>query len=131
MEAVSRGLDRLIYNLGARSRYQAIAMLVYAGYIAAPALPRYARTGRGERAKPIRPSDRRVVREDAEELKLPPRQTAVLQGVADGLDNAVIAERLGISEETVKTTLRVVFRKLDARSRTHAVAIGLRNGLIS
>jgi DNA-binding NarL/FixJ family response regulator len=51
------------------------------------------------------------------------RETEVLRLVAQGLRNRDIAERLFISEVTVKAHMRSVMRKLGARSRTHAVAL--------
>jgi DNA-binding NarL/FixJ family response regulator len=54
----------------------------------------------------------------------------VLQLVADGLVNREIGERLFLSEETVKSHVRHLLAKLQARSRAHAVAVGFRRGLI-
>jgi len=51
------------------------------------------------------------------------RETQVLRLVAQGLRNRDIAERLFISEVTVKAHMRSIMRKLGARSRTHAVAL--------
>jgi ATP/maltotriose-dependent transcriptional regulator MalT len=51
------------------------------------------------------------------------RETEVLGLVAQGLRNQDIAERLFISEVTVKAHMRSIMRKLGARSRTHAVAL--------
>jgi len=59
-----------------------------------------------------------------------PRETEVLQLVADGLANREIGERLFLSEETVKSHVRHLLAKLHARSRAHAVAVGFRRGLI-
>lgn len=53
---------------------------------------------------------------------LTPRQLEVLQGVAEGLDNREIAERLGVLVPTIKTHVRSLLTKLEARSRTHLVA---------
>jgi DNA-binding CsgD family transcriptional regulator len=61
---------------------------------------------------------------------LTPREHEVLALVADGLRNRQIAERLGITEHTVKFHLASVFGKLSATSRTDAVRRGLRLGLI-
>ena len=58
------------------------------------------------------------------------RETQVLQLIADGLANREIGERLHLSEETVKSHVRHLLAKLDARSRAHAVAVGFRRGLI-
>ncbi len=59
------------------------------------------------------------------------RQIEVLRLVSDGLANREIANRLILSEETVKSHLRRLLTKLQARSRAHAVAVGFRRGLIS
>jgi DNA-binding NarL/FixJ family response regulator len=59
-----------------------------------------------------------------------PREIEVLQLVADGLANREIGERLFLSEETVKSHVRHLLAKLQARSRAHAVAAGFRRGLI-
>jgi DNA-binding NarL/FixJ family response regulator len=58
------------------------------------------------------------------------RELAVLALIADGFNNQEIADRLFVSEETVKTHVRHVMNKLTARNRTHAVALAIRAGLI-
>ena len=58
------------------------------------------------------------------------RERQVLQLISDGLANREIGERLFLSEETVKSHVRHLLAKLQARSRAHAVAIGFRRGLI-
>jgi DNA-binding NarL/FixJ family response regulator len=59
------------------------------------------------------------------------RETEVLQLISDGLVNREIGERLFLSEETVKSHVRHLLAKLQARSRAHAVAVGFRRGLIT
>ena len=54
----------------------------------------------------------------------------VLQLLAEGYSNSAMAEKLFVSDSTVRTHLRNINMKLDARSRTQAVAIGRRLGLI-
>jgi anti-anti-sigma factor len=54
------------------------------------------------------------------DFQLSNRERDVIQLVADGLSNREIAERLFISQETVKSHLRVVFRKLGVENRTQA-----------
>ena len=68
-----------------------------------------------------------------EELAQEPtaRELEVLQLVSDGLVNREIGTRLFVSEETVKSHIRHLLAKLQARSRAHAVAVGFRRSLIS
>lgn len=61
---------------------------------------------------------------------LTPRESDVLNLLADGLSNKVIAANLGISEETVKFHLASVFGKLGASNRTDAVRQAIRRGLV-
>jgi DNA-binding NarL/FixJ family response regulator len=58
------------------------------------------------------------------------REVEVLQLISDGLVNREIGVKLFLSEETVKSHVRHLLAKLQARSRAHAVAVGLRRGLI-
>jgi DNA-binding NarL/FixJ family response regulator len=58
------------------------------------------------------------------------RELEVLQLIADGLANREIGGRLFLSEETIKSHVRHLLAKLHARSRAHAVAVGLRRGLV-
>ncbi len=58
------------------------------------------------------------------------REVEVLREVANGNRNREIAERLFISEETVKVHIKHIMEKLGAADRTQAVAIGLRRGII-
>jgi len=58
------------------------------------------------------------------------REVEVLQQVAGGNRNRDIAERLFISEETVKVHVKHVMEKLGASDRTEAVAIAIRRGII-
>lgn len=53
-----------------------------------------------------------------------------LRLMADGYTNRRIAGALGLSENTVKCRVRALFRDLDARSRAHAVALGIRTGML-
>jgi DNA-binding NarL/FixJ family response regulator len=63
-------------------------------------------------------------------LALTERELQVLRGMADGKSNAEIGRELFVSEDTVKTHARRLFRKLDARDRAHAVAAAFRAGLV-
>jgi DNA-binding NarL/FixJ family response regulator len=59
------------------------------------------------------------------------REIQVLQLIAEGLVNREIGQQLYLSEETVKSHVRHLLAKLQARSRAHAVAVGFRRGLIA
>lgn len=69
-------------------------------------------------------------RDEAAIDPLTPRETEVLWLLADGLSNGTIAERLGVSAETVKFHLASIFGKLGAANRTDAVRRALRRGLV-
>ena len=58
------------------------------------------------------------------------REREILALLADGLGNKQIAARLGISTNTVKTHLELLFEKLEVSSRAEAVATGVRRGLL-
>ena len=58
------------------------------------------------------------------------RQREILQMLADGMQTDAVARQLGLSTETVRTHTKRILAKLDADTRTQAVAIGIRNGLI-
>ena len=58
------------------------------------------------------------------------REEEVLQLVADGLGTSEIADRLFISQKTVKNHLASIYEKLDARDRTQAVITAVRMGII-
>ena len=57
------------------------------------------------------------------------REGEVLEQVVKGLNNREIAQALYISEDTVKTHVRAVLRKLGVKDRAQAVSYALRNGL--
>ena len=58
------------------------------------------------------------------------REREILQLLADGMSNADVAQRLFISQETVKSHVRHILVKLEADTRTQAVAIALREAMI-
>jgi ATP/maltotriose-dependent transcriptional regulator MalT len=59
-----------------------------------------------------------------ESLGITPRELEILELIASGLSNREIAERVHVSENTVKTHSSRVFDKLGARRRTQAVQLG-------
>jgi two-component system, NarL family, response regulator YdfI len=61
---------------------------------------------------------------------LTPREREVLQMLASGSGNKEIASRLSISEHTVKFHVTAILGKLGAGSRTEAVFLGIRRGLV-
>jgi DNA-binding NarL/FixJ family response regulator len=58
------------------------------------------------------------------------RELEVLRYVATGNTNRKIAELMGLSEETIKTHLKTILAKTNARDRTHAVTIALQRGML-
>ncbi|MFD4787879.1 response regulator transcription factor [Streptomyces sp. NPDC058459] len=58
------------------------------------------------------------------------REKAVLRLFADGSDTALVAKRFCCSQRTIKGVSRNIIRKLGASNRTHAVAVGIRTGLL-
>ncbi|GAB7048628.1 helix-turn-helix transcriptional regulator [Catenuloplanes indicus] len=80
------------------------------------------RPGESELGREPEPAARRIA--------LTERELQVLRGMSDGKSNAEIGRELFVSEDTVKTHARRLFRKLGARDRAHAVAAGFRAGLV-
>ena len=92
-------------------------------------------TGRPERVivkevpvptgEPFLPNQRK-----REELGITPRELEILELIAQGMSNREIAEKLFVSENTVKTHSSRLFDKLSAKRRTQAVQVGKELGLI-
>ena len=111
---------------------------IYGGLIAAV----FAATGIWLGLKLTRSRERVVVREVAApasftlneerlgQLGITPRELEILALIAAGLSNREIAEKIFVSENTVKTHSSRVFDKLGARRRTQAVQLGKEFGLI-
>jgi len=59
------------------------------------------------------------------------RELEILMSVAAGNSNKIVADKLSISEETVKSHMRSILSKLGANDRTHAVTIAIKRGLIT
>ena len=58
------------------------------------------------------------------------REIDVLRLIAEGNSNKIVADKLSITEETVKGHVKSILSKLGANDRTHAVTIGLKRGII-
>jgi DNA-binding NarL/FixJ family response regulator len=85
----------------------------------------------------VNQGQRRVPPEVASELaqhamddSLTAREIEVLKQISVGCSNKVVADRLQISEDTVKGHVRSILSKLGASDRTHAVTIALRRGFL-
>lgn len=75
-----------------------------------------------------RPGNDESLIETVEELT--PREVEVLRLLADGLGNKEVALHIGVSDHTVKFHISSILAKLGAGSRTEAVTLGIRRGLI-
>jgi DNA-binding NarL/FixJ family response regulator len=73
----------------------------------------------------------RAIARAPEHASLSKREREILRLLADGKSNDEIAKELLISADTVRTYLRRAMKKLDADTRTQAVAIALRQSLIA
>jgi DNA-binding NarL/FixJ family response regulator len=113
----------LLKDVTAETLFDAVRVVAAGDALLAPAVTRRL-VGEFARLRPSLPR-----RPDALE-ELTPRETEVLRLVAEGLSNGEIAERLVVSEETVKTHVSHVLTKLDLRDRTQAVVAAYECGLV-
>jgi DNA-binding NarL/FixJ family response regulator len=74
---------------------------------------------------------RSTVREVTSQVALSMREMQVLTGMSQGKSNAQIGRELFLSEDTIKTHARRLFRKLGAKDRAEAVATGFRRGIMT
>jgi DNA-binding NarL/FixJ family response regulator len=79
--------------------------------------------------EPLVPAGSATLRRGAQH-SLTAREIEVLRMMAEGMANKAIASKLGISEHTVKFHVGSIFAKLHAGSRTEAVTLGARQGLV-
>lgn len=78
----------------------------------------------------LAPSAAAKLAERVTQVQLTPRELAALRSLADGRSNKEIATALDISERTVKTHLAHLFEKLGVTSRTEAIKVASRRGLV-
>ena len=113
----------LLKDVPAETLFEAVRVIAAGEALLAPAITRrliaeFAR---------LRP--RQLTRPDGLAV-LTPRETEILGLVAEGLSNHEIAERLVLSDETVKTHVSHVLRKLGLRDRAQAVVTAYESGLV-
>ncbi len=108
-------------------KYPAVAARILAQFRTAPPAPEPAAAvaeppaaADGEPSPPLGPLF----------VKLSPREIEILDQVARGNSNKLIARKLGISDQTVKNHVSAILRKLEVNDRTEAVVYALRNGWI-
>lgn len=87
------------------------------------------RVSAGERFVPSEVSS--ALAAHAVERELSMREIEVLRLVASGYSNPLVARTLSISEATVKSHMKSIMAKLNARDRTHAVMIAVRRGILT
>ena len=100
------------------------------GYVAKDASPQEFAAVLATTDRPQSPSAVPAPRGDGKVPNLTDRERQVLQGMSDGRSNAQIGRDLFLSEDTVKTHARRLFRKLGVSDRGHAVAEGFRRGIL-
>jgi DNA-binding NarL/FixJ family response regulator len=79
----------------------------------------------------VAPTTVRSTVRDVPPVQLSMREMQVLTGMSQGKSNAQIGRELYLSEDTIKTHARRLFRKLGAKDRAEAVASGFRRGMMS
>jgi DNA-binding NarL/FixJ family response regulator len=124
-EALAAGASGfLLKDATAEALFEAVRVVARGDALLAPSVTRrlIAEFARLHPATPLQP-DR--IRE------LTPRETEVLRLIAEGLSNGDIAERLVVSEETIKTHVSRVLTKLGLRDRAQAVVVAYESGLVA
>jgi DNA-binding NarL/FixJ family response regulator len=114
----------LLKDVTAETLFHAVRVIADGDALLAPGITRRLISEFATRADPA-PSPPAVGLDD-----LTPRETQVLELIAEGLSNLEIADRLVVTEETVKTHVSRVLAKLGLRDRTQAVVIAYETGLV-
>ncbi|MFN2425260.1 MAG: response regulator transcription factor [Candidatus Binatia bacterium] len=99
-------------------------------YLAGAAAAEHAPDLRSPNRNAPLPSGTRMHDPDRIPRALTEREKQILRLVCDGLSNASIAGRLGVSPETVKSELKRIFRKIEVKNRTQAAVLLVRQGLV-
>jgi DNA-binding NarL/FixJ family response regulator len=123
-DALSSGASGfLLKDVAAERLFDAVRVVAAGDALLAPAVTRRL-IGEFARLRPrLAPRTERL-------RELTARETEVLRLVAEGLSNGEIAERLFVSDETVKTHVSRVLMKLELRDRTQAVVAAYESGLV-
>jgi DNA-binding NarL/FixJ family response regulator len=115
----------LLKDVTAEALFHAVRVIAAGDALLAPGITRRLISefaGRADDKSPASPEPRLD--------ELTPRETQVLELIAEGLSNLEIAERLVVTEETVKTHVSRVLGKLGLRDRTQAVVLAYESGLV-
>jgi DNA-binding NarL/FixJ family response regulator len=123
-DALSAGASGfLLKDAGAERLFEAVRVVAAGDALLAPAVTRRLIAEFARQRPRVRPRP-----EQLDELT--PRETDVLRLIAEGLSNGEIADRLVLSDETVKTHVSRVLGKLGLRDRTQAVVAAYESGLV-
>jgi DNA-binding NarL/FixJ family response regulator len=123
VEALRSGVRAILPRQAAAGEIVAAIEAAAAGLVALP-------PDAVEALLPAASSATRLLTGSPPQQALTPRELEVLGMMAEGLGNKEIAWRLSLSEHTVKFHVSTIFAKLNAASRTEAVILGIRQGLI-
>ncbi len=124
-DALSAGASGfLLKDAGAERLFEAVRVVAAGEALLAPAITRRLIAEFARQRPRVRPAPERL-------SELTPRETEVLRLVAEGLSNTEIADRLVLSDETVKTHVSRVLGKLGLRDRTQAVVAAYESGLVA
>jgi DNA-binding NarL/FixJ family response regulator len=124
-EAIRAGASGfLLKDVRPAQLVDAIRVVAAGDALLAPAVTRRLIAEFARQRPRVRPTPERL-------SELTPRETEVLRLVAEGLSNTEIADRLVLSDETVKTHVSRVLGKLGLRDRTQAVVAAYESGLVA
>jgi DNA-binding NarL/FixJ family response regulator len=123
-DALSAGASGfLLKDAGAERLFEAVRVVAAGEALLAPAVTRRLIAEFARQRPRVRPTPELLG-------DLTPRETEVLRLIAEGLSNLEIADRLVLSDETVKTHVSRVLFKLGLRDRTQAVVAAYESGLV-